>query len=150
MKKVKTNIEYKYRKASHLYEIITSYEAGIMLCGTEVKSIRNVGVNFSDPYCHFVSDELFIKGLIIAEYKYGTYMNHDPYRERKILLHKRELIKLKKAIGEKGLTIIPTKLYINSTGIFKIEIAVCRGKRMVDKREFLKKKDDERRLKEIF
>ena len=134
------------RRARYEYEFVDTYEAGIMLSGTEVKSLRAGEANLADAYCYFKRDELWIKSLFIKEYKHGTAANHDPVRQRKLLLKKRELAKLDKKIREKGLTIVPTKLWMNDRGIVKCNIALARGKKTYDKRDSLKKADNKREL----
>ncbi len=134
------------RRARFEYEFIDTYEAGIMLQGTEVKALRAGEANLSDAYCFFKRDELWIKNLFIKEYKHGTANNHEPTRVRKLLLKRRELEKLDKKIREKGLTIVPTKLWMNERGIVKCGIALARGKKTFDKRDSLKKADNKREL----
>jgi len=117
-----------------------------MLQGTEVKALRAGEANVSDAYCFFKKEELFIRNLYIKEYKHGTDANHDPKRERKLLLRRRELKKLEKKIKEKGLTIVPVKVFMTDRGLVKLEIALARGKNTYDKRDSLKKKDQRRDL----
>ena len=117
-----------------------------MLTGTEIKSIRDGKVNFTDAYCFFIGHELWLKGLHISEYSYGSYNNHIPKRDRKLLLNKKELLKIKKKISEKGLTIIPTRMFVNERGIAKLAIAVARGKAKFDKRHDIKDRDNKREL----
>jgi len=142
-------INIKNRKASHEYEFIDKYVAGIMLKGTEIKSIRNSQVTMSDAHCVFIENELFIKNLHISEYGNGGYTNHEPKRERKLLLNKQELEKINGKVTTKGMTIIPTRLFINDKGRAKVEIAVAKGKKLFDKRESLKDKDNKRDLDRI-
>ena len=118
--------------------------AGIVLTGTEIKSIRNGKASLAESYCTYKGDELFVVGMHIAEYDKGTYNNHDPKRDRKLLLTERELRKLKTKVQEKGLTIIPVLLFINEKGLAKLNIALARGKHYYDKRESLKSKDSKR------
>jgi SsrA-binding protein len=132
------------RKARFNYEFIEKEIAGIVLAGTEVKSIREGKVSFTDSYCFFVDGELWLKSLHISEYKEGTYNNHEPKRDRKLLLKKQQLRKLQKKVNEGGLTIIPTTIFINSKGLVKIEIALSRGKKTIDKRETIKNRDIEK------
>lgn len=134
----------KNRKASFEYELLERYTAGLMLTGSEIKSLRNGGVNFSDAFCLFIKDELYVRGLHIAEYKYGGYANHEPKRDRKLLLNKKEVRKIEKKIREKGFTVIPISCFINEKGWAKLEIAIARGKKSFDKRETIKKKDQKR------
>lgn len=117
------------------------------LTGTEIKSIRLGRVSFNDSYCYFHQEELFIKGLHITQYSYGTHANHDPLRERKLLLTRRELRKISNKIKEKGLTLIPLRIFINEKGLAKIEIALARGKKIYDKRESIKQRDADRALR---
>ena len=134
------------RRARYEYEFIDTYEAGIMLYGTEVKALRAGEANLADAYCFFKKNELWIKNLYIKEYKHGTAANHEPTRVRKLLLKRRELVKLDKKIREKGFTIVPTKLWMNERGIVKCGIALARGKKTFDKRDSLKKADNKREL----
>lgn len=117
------------------------------LTGTEIKSIRLGRVSFNDSYCYFHQEELFIKGLHITQYSHGTHANHDPLRERKLLLTRRELRKISNKIKEKGLTLIPLRIFINEKGLAKIEIALARGKKIYDKRESIKQRDADRALR---
>lgn len=141
-----TNISIKNKKASFLYSFLEKYTAGIRLTGTEIKSIRLGKVNLVDSYCHFVNHELWVRGMHIAEYSWGSYNNHDPVRVRKLLLNRRELNKLERKTKESGLTIIATKLFINEKGLAKLEIALARGKKEFDRREDLKRKDAKREI----
>ena len=118
--------------------------AGIVLTGTEIKSIRMGKVSLTDAYCAFRNHELWVKNMTIAEYEFGTFSNHQPDRERKLLLTRRELKRLEKKVNEKGLTLIVTRLFINDRGLAKVEIAFARGKREYDRREELKRKDVQR------
>ncbi len=138
------------KKASYNYELIESFIAGISLKGTEIKSIKESKVSFSNGYCFFKKNEIYIKGLQISEYLFGNNNNHDPMREKKLLLNKNEITKLKKSYEEKKLLIIPKKLFVNNRGIAKLEIFLARGKRLFDKRESIKKKDVERKLKQKY
>jgi len=135
------NIQIKNKKADYQYYLIETYTAGIQLTGTEIKSIRSGMANLADAYCYFVGNELFVKSMHIAEYKLGTFYNHEPKRDRKLLLTRRELKKLKIKVEEKGLTIIPVLLFINEKGLAKLDISLARGKHFYDKRETIKKKD---------
>jgi len=147
MKKKKTNrIEIKYKKAFFNFEMLDTLVAGIQLLGTEIKSIRERKVSFNDAYCILRNGELFVKGLHIAEYTHGNIFNHDPDRQKKLLLNKRELITLRKKIDEKGLTIVPIKIFINEKGLAKLEIAIAKGKKKHDKRESIKEKEFKRDL----
>ncbi len=140
------NISIKNKKASYQYQLLEKYLAGIVLTGSEIKSIREGKVSLQEAYCDFRNGELYIRSMNIATYKQATYNNHQPLRERKLLLNKRELRKLKKKLDEKGLTLVPTKLFINNRGLAKIEIALGKGKKLFDKRESIKEKDTKREL----
>ena len=134
-------INIKNRKASFEYHILNTYTAGLSLLGTEIKSIRNNKANISDAYCTFVDEELYVKNLHISEYTNGGYNNHDPKRDRKLLLNKIEINKLLGKVKEKGNSIIPIRLFINQTGRCKLEISLAKGKKIYDKRESIKEKD---------
>ena len=131
------------KKAYHDYFILDTYEAGIELQGTEIKSIRKGSVNLKDSFIRIRNDEAFIDNMHIAPYEQGNRFNHDPLRQRKLLLHKKEIKKLQKELKENGLTIVPTKLYFNTSKL-KVEIALARGKKLYDKRQDLKEKDSKR------
>lgn len=143
-KKNNNVINIKNKRAEHEYFLMDTLTAGLVLTGTEIKSIRNGKAGLADSYCMFKDDELFVIGMHIAEYDKGTYNNHDPKRDRKLLLTARELRKLKNKVQEKGLTIVPVLLYINEKGLAKLDIALARGKHYYDKRESLKTKDSKR------
>ncbi len=136
------------RQAYFNYYIEDKYVAGIVLLGTEVKSIREGKVSFNDAFCLFDNGELWVRGLFIAEYKLGTINNHIAVHDRKLLLNKRELKKLQAALKEKGLTIVPLRVFINEKNLVKIEIGVAKGKKTHDKRETIKKRDTEREIKQ--
>ena len=143
-KSTNNNINIKNKRAEHEYFLMDTLTAGIVLTGTEIKSIRNGKASLADSYCTFKGNELFVVGMHIAEYDKGTYNNHDPKRDRKLLLTDRELRKLNIKVQEKGLTIIPVLLFINEKGLAKLNIALARGKHYYDKRESLKTKDSKR------
>lgn len=143
-KKNNNTINIKNKRAEHEYFLMDTLTAGIVLTGTEIKSIRNGKASLADAYCMFKGEEMFVVGMHIAEYDKGTYNNHDPKRDRKLLLTARELRKMKNKVQEKGLTIIPVLLYINEKGLAKLDIALARGKHYYDKRETLKNKDSKR------
>ena len=136
----------KNKKAYYQYFLQDEHTAGIQLRGTEIKSIREGKASFVDAYCTFIEGELYVRNLHIAEYRFGTHYNHDPKRDRKLLLNKKELKKLLIKTSEKGFTIIPTLLFINEDGLAKLNIALAKGKHSYDKRETLKKKDIQREL----
>lgn len=139
-------IKIRNKKAGFEFFLLEDYSAGIQLTGTEIKSLREGKANLTDAYCLFVGEELFVKNLHISEYTYGTHYNHDPKRDRKLLLTKRELRKLLTKTKEKGLTIIPTVLFINEKGLAKLDISIAKGKKLYDKRETLKTKDTKREM----
>lgn len=137
------------RKAKFEYTFVDTYEAGIILAGAEVKSLRAGNANLTDAYCFFRKGELYIKGFYIAEYKMAHHFLPDPRQERKLLLNKRELQKLEKKAKEKGFTMIPYKVYFNDRGLVKIEVVLAQGKKMHDKRQSIKEKDTRRELDRI-
>lgn len=139
--------DIKNRSAYHDYFIDDKYDAGMVLLGTEVKSLRDGRASFNDSYCIFNKGELWLKSLHISEYSHGTTNNHDPLRDRKLLLKKRELAKLEAKIKEKGYTIIPLRIFFNDKRLIKIEIGLGKGKKQYDKRETIKQRDNDRELK---
>jgi len=143
---VEKSVNIKNKKASHEYFLLQDFTAGIQLSGTEIKSIRDGKASIVDAYCIFKENELFVINMHIAEYTYGTYNNHDPKRDRKLLLTKRELRKLQTKVKERGFTIVPTLLFINEKGLAKLAIALARGKHHYDKRDTLKQKDVKREI----
>ena len=144
-----SNINIKNRKASFEYQFIATFVAGISLVGTEIKSIRNNQANISDAYCVFMDEELYVKNLHIAEYPNGGYANHEPKRDRKLLLNKQELHKMLGKVKEKGNAVIPIRLFINESGKAKLEIALAKGKKIYDKRESIKENDQKRDMDRI-
>ena len=141
MTKAKSAVEIKNRRAHFDYEFVEKFVAGIVLSGTEIKSIRAGKASLVDAYCYFVGGELYVRNMNVAEYWWGSYNRHDPKRDRKLLLNKRELRRLQRAVKEKGLTIVAVKLFISDGGYAKLEIALARGKKEYDKRESIKEKD---------
>lgn len=139
--------ELKNRQAYHEYFIDAKYEAGMVLLGTEVKSLREGRASFNDSYCLVHKGEIWLKSLHIAEYSHGNANNHDPLRDRKLLLEKREIKKIESKLKEKGHTIIPLRIFFNDKGLAKIEIGLAKGKKLHDKRDSIKKKDVEREMK---
>ena len=146
----KSNIVIKNKLALFDYEILDRYVAGIQLFGTEIKSIRDGKAGLTDTYCTFIGDELWVRNMNISTYFFGTYNNHEPRRDRKLLLNRKELNKLMRATKETGNTIVPIKLFINDQGRAKIEIGLARGKKTYDKRQTLKEKDDKREMDRAF
>ena len=147
--KTNSNISIKNRKASFEYSFLDTYVAGIQLVGVEIKSIRNGRVNMSEAYCVFQHGELYLKNTHISPYENAGYIKVDPLRDRKLLLNKNELRKLSEGVSRKGLTIVPTKMFINDRGLCKVEICLCQGKKNYDKRESLKEKDMKKRVKNL-
>jgi SsrA-binding protein len=139
-------INIRNKKASHEFEFVDTFVAGLMLTGTEIKSIREGKVSLTEAYCYFRRGELFIKQMHIAPYSMAASYNHDAVRERKLLLNKKELDKLETKFSEKGLSIIPVRIFINDKGLAKIEIALAKGKKLHDKRQDIKEKDVKREL----
>jgi SsrA-binding protein len=139
--------ELKNRSAYFEYFIDNKYDAGIVLTGTEVKSLREGKASFNDSYCLIHKGEVWVKNLHIAEYSHGSANNHDPMRERKLLLQKREIKKIESKLTEKGYTLIPLRIYFNEKKLAKMEIGLGKGKKMHDKRETIKRKDVEREMK---
>jgi len=149
MPKAKSKIEIRNKKASFEYEFIETFTAGVVLSGTEIKSIRAGKASLVDSYCYFVGRELFVKNMHIAEYWWGNLNNHDPRRDRKLLLNRNELNRLFRATREKGLTIVATRLFIAENGYAKLNIALARGKKEFDKRHSIKEKDLRRESERI-
>lgn len=144
MPKAKSKIEIKNKRAGFDYEFLDNYTAGIVLSGTEIKSIRAGKASLVDSYCYFANNELYVKNMHIADYWWGTFNAHDPRRDRKLLLNKKELRKLQRATKEKGLTIVATRLFIADNGFAKLNIALAKGKKEYDKRNSIKEKDIKR------
>ncbi len=147
--KKRPNIEITNRKASYEYFFVQQYDAGIMLTGTEIKSIRGGNANLTDGYCVFDRGELWVRNLFIAEYEYGTDANHMSRRNRKLLLRRPELRKLERGIKEKGSTIIPVKIFISDRGFAKVTVALAKGKKSYDKRDTIKERESKRELDRV-
>ncbi len=139
-------IDIKNKKAFFEFDFLDKYVAGMVLTGTEIKSIREGKVTMNDAWCYFVKGELFVKNLNIAAYDKGTHYNHEPLRPRKLLLTKREKNKLEAKINERGLTIIPFRLFLSDRGFAKLEIALAKGKKSYDKRETIKEREAKREM----
>jgi SsrA-binding protein len=144
-----SNINIKNKKARFEYVLLDKYVAGLVLTGTEIKSIREGKVSIGEGYCIFIEGELFARQIHISPYKQGGFINHEPKRERKLLLKKKELKKILKKNQVKGLTIVPLRLFINDKGLAKLEIALAKGKQMHDKRETIREKDMKRDTERI-
>ncbi len=134
------------RKARFEYELLEFFTAGLKLQGTEIKSLRGGNANLAEAYCYEKDGEVWVTGMFIAEYSYGSYLNHEPKRLRKLLLNKKEIKTIADALQDVGITIVPLKLFVNSKGWAKIDIALARGKKLHDKRHDLKAKDDKRQM----
>lgn len=139
--------EIKNRAAYHDYFIEDKFDAGMVLAGTEVKSIRDGKVNFVDSFCVFHQGELWVRNMHIAEYRFGTTNNHLAVHDRKLLLHKRELRKLENKLKEKGYTLVPLRIFFNENGYAKLEIGLGKGKKSYDKRESIKQRDTQKEIK---
>ncbi len=144
------NLEFKNKKASFEFAYIETFTAGIVLRGTEIKSIRNSEITLNEAYCLILKDELWVRGMHIAQYKDGSYNNHIEKSDRKLLLNRREILKIKNHLKDKGLTIVATKLFLTDKGYAKLNIAVAKGKKLYDKREDLKQKDNQREIDRVF
>ena len=145
----KSNIRIENKRARFEYIILDRYTAGIQLFGTEIKSIREEKASLVDSYCAVEHGEMYIKQMHIAEYRFGSYANHDAKRDRKLLLQRKEIRKLEKATKDTGKTIIPLVLFINEKGLAKVEIALCQGKHTYDKRQSLREADDKREMAQM-
>lgn len=148
--KLKPNIQIKNKRASFDYELLETFVAGIVLTGTEIKSIRTGKAGLTDSYCIVEKGEVWVKNLYIAEYFYGTYNNHNTRRDRKLLLNKKEIRKIESAAQNSGFTIIPSKLFINEKGLAKLVIAIAKGKKEYDKRQSIRERDDKREMDRAF
>lgn len=142
-------IDIRNRQAYYDYFIEDKYDAGMVLTGTEVKSLRSGRASFNDSFCYINGGELWVKSLHIAEYSHGTANNHDPIRERKLLLKKKEIRKIEAKIKEKGISVVPLRIYFSEKGLVKMEIGLGKGKKMYDKRETIKQRDTEREMKKF-
>ena len=143
-------VNIKNKRATFDYSINDTYTAGIVLTGTEIKSIRLGKASLADSYCYVVNGEVWIKNMYIAEYFYGTYNNHSSRRDRKLLLNKKEIIKIEKEAKEAGVAIVPMRLFINGRGLAKLVIGIGRGKKEYDKRQSIKEREDKRSMARMF
>lgn len=150
MSKLSNTVNIENRRARFDYTFLDTLTAGLVLRGTEIKSIREGKAGLADSYCYFKNDELFIRNFHITEYENASFYNHEPMRERKLLLSRQELDKLQRKVKDSGLTIVPVKLFINEKGFAKLNIALARGKKAYDKREDIKKRDIEREMDRRF
>ncbi len=140
------NINIRNKRATFDYEIIEEYVAGVVLVGTEIKSIRLGKAALTDSYCYFEDGELWIRGVNIAEYAWGTCNNHSPRRDRKLLLNRKELVKLQRSLQDRGLTVVGLRMFLNDRGLVKIVVGLARGRKAYDKREYLKENDARREM----
>ncbi len=140
------NINIRNKRATFDYEIIEEYVAGVVLVGTEIKSIRLGKAALTDSYCYFEDGELWIRGVNIAEYAWGTCNNHVPRRDRKLLLNRKELVKLQRSSQDRGLTVVGLRMFLNDRGLVKIVVGLARGRKAYDKREYLKENDARREM----
>jgi SsrA-binding protein len=145
-----SQVNIKNKRASFDYELLETFNAGIVLTGTEIKSIRLGKAGLSDTFCYMNNGELWVKNMYIAEYFYGSYNNHAARRDRKLLLTKKELQKIAKSIKESGFTIVPTRVFLNEKGLAKVVIAIAKGKKIYDKRESIKEREDKRQMDRMF
>ena len=145
-----SQVNIKNKRASFDYELLETFNAGIVLTGTEIKSIRLGKAGLSDTFCYMNNGELWVKNMYIAEYFYGPYNNHAARRDRKLLLTKKELQKIAKSIKESGFTIVPTRVFLNEKGLAKVVIAIAKGKKIYDKRESIKEREDKRQMDRMF
>ena len=148
-KDIKGQIRVANKKTGFLYNLIKKYSTGIILRGTEVKAIRMGKVSINEAFCYFKKSELYVKNMNIGEYDFGTYLNHVPNRERKLLLKKSEINQLLSKVKERGLTIVPVELSINERGYVKLEVSLAQGKKVFDKRDALKTKDNKREMERM-
>ena len=144
------NISIRNKRATYDFEILDTYIAGIVLTGTEIKSLRLGKASLTDCYCYFNNGELFVRGMNIAEYHWGTYNNHMPKQDRKLLLTRKELLKLQRSLQDKGLSIVGLKLFINEKGLAKLQIGLGRGRKSYDKREYIKERDARKEISQVF
>ncbi len=147
---ISNTVSIENRRAKFDYQFLDVYTAGLVLKGTEIKSIREGKAGLADSYCYFKNDELFVRNFHITEYAKASFYNHEPTRERKLLLSRQELNKLSRKVKDQGLTIVPVKLFISDKGFAKLNIALAKGKKEFDKRDDIKKKDIEREMNRKF
>jgi SsrA-binding protein len=148
--KLASNVQIKNKRATFDYELLETFTAGIVLTGTEIKSIRQGKASLVDTFCVCEKDGIWVKNMYIAEYFYGTYNNHQTRRDRKLLLNKKEIKKIESAAKNNGFTIVPTKMFINEKGLAKVIVAIAKGKKEYDKRNSIKERDDRREMDRAF
>ena len=144
------NISIRNKRATYDFEILDTYIAGIVLTGTEIKSLRLGKASLTDCYCYFNNGELFVRGMNISEYHWGTYNNHMPKRDRKLLLNRKELLKLQRSLQDKGLSVVGLTLFINERGLAKLQIGLGKGRKSFDKREYIKERDARKEISQVF
>ena len=144
------NISIRNKRATYDFEILDTYIAGIVLTGTEIKSLRLGKASLTDCYCYFNNGELFVRGMNISEYHWGTYNNHMPKRDRKLLLNRKELLKLQRSLQDTGLSVVGLKLFINERGLAKLQIGLGKGRTSFDKREYIKERDARKEISQVF
>lgn len=144
------NISIRNKRATYDFEILDTYIAGIVLTGTEIKSLRLGKASLTDCYCYFNNGELFVRGMNISEYHWSTYNNHMPKRDRKLLLNRKELLKLQRSLQDKGLSVVGLKLFINERGLAKLQIGLGKGRKSFDKREYIKERDARKEISQVF
>lgn len=144
------NISIRNKRATYDFEILDTYIAGIVLTGTEIKSLRLGKASLTDCYCYFNNGELFVRGMNISEYHWGTYNNHMPKRDRKLLLNRKELLKLQRSLQDKGLSVVGLKLFINERGLAKLQIGLGKGRKSFDKRKYIKERDARKEISQVF
>lgn len=144
------NISIRNKRATYDFEILDTYIAGIVLTGTEIKSLRLGKASLTDCYCYFNNGELFVRSMNISEYHWGTYNNHMPKRDRKLLLNRKELLKLQRSLQDKGLSVVGLKLFINERGLAKLQIGLGKGRKSFDKREYIKERDARKEISQVF
>ena len=144
------NISIRNKRATYDFEILDTYIAGIVLTGTEIRSLRLGKASLTDCYCYFNNGELFVRGMNISEYHWGTYNNHMPKRDRKLLLNRKELLKLQRSLQDKGLSVVGLKLFINERGLAKLQIGLGKGRKSFDKREYIKERDARKEISQVF
>lgn len=150
MSKKKDKFVFNNKRVFFDYDILEKIEAGIILTGTEVKSIRNSKININGTFCIIVDNEIYIKGMDIALYEEGSFTNHEPKRDRKLLLHKKQINRIKIKLEEKGLSVVPIKIYENDKGIFKVEIGIGKGRKNINKKEYIKERELKKSIKKQF
>lgn len=150
MSKKKDKFVFNNKRVFFDYDILEKIEAGIILTGTEVKSIRNSKININGTFCIIVDNEIYIKGMDIALYEEGSFTNHEPKRDRKLLLHKKQINRIKIKLEEKGLSVVPIKIYENDKGIFKVEIGIAKGRKNINKKEYIKERELKKSIKKQF